>query len=113
MRKYSIMLGLLAVISFGCQNNKTTSSNVVESNIKEINVDKGSKFFSMISKKAGRMIANDDYISFDELQTQKLDRIEENSEITADYSKPALKSGNEIYYYLKDRTFLVGSSYLY
>jgi S1-C subfamily serine protease len=48
----------------------------------------------------------------DILQSQKIKNIEENSNITIKEEQGANMNGNQMYYYLKERTFVVGSPYL-
>lgn len=73
---------------------------------------RSSTFIDNAIKKAEGLIANNDYTPFLTLQQQKLDRIEENSEVVVDRLKPEKMNGNQLYYFLKERTMVMGSSYL-
>jgi len=71
-----------------------------------------SKFIENVTHKAQQLIVNRQYTPFRTLQSQKMDRMEENSEVSIDTSTPSKMNGNQMYYYLKERTLLIGASYL-
>lgn len=112
---YSIVL-LLAFVFLGCkQNNQEKQAGIEKSSveaIKEVTVQKSSTYIENITKKVQSLVGKNDFTPFDELQMQKLDRIEENSEVLVDVSIPSKKNGNQIYYHLKESTLFIGSSYL-
>ncbi|MGY0408264.1 MAG: S1 family peptidase [Polaribacter sp.] len=58
------------------------------------------------------LIVHNNYTPFLVLQQQKLNKIEENSEVLVDQSMPEKMNGNQLYYYLKERTMYIGKSYL-
>lgn len=115
--KYYLLVIFFAVLTIGCKNNgkeKQTEhdSNPQSEGIKETHVEKSSTFVDEATKETQKLISENRYTPFDVLQKQKLDRIEENSEVLVEISKPVKKTGNELYYHLKERTMLIGSSYL-
>ena len=100
---------------FSCSNN-SGKGNSVTNNLSEQLLEQhpqhSSKFISDATKKVQQLINENKYTPFDVLQSQKLDKIEENSEVLVDVSTPNKMNGNQIYSYLKERTLLVGTSYL-
>jgi len=108
-------LFVIILVLISC-SNKTNKSNSVSQNsekaITELHPQHSSKFIADATKKVQQLISENNYTSFNNLQSQKLDRIEENSEVLVDVSTPAKMNGNQMYSYLKERTLLVGGSYL-
>ncbi|UMB52505.1 serine protease [Lutibacter sp. A64] len=108
---------LLILITFSCKNNNQkhqnkTSEIATTEVIKEVNVLKSSTYITNVTKKVQNLIGENNFTHFNQLQMQKLDRIEENSEVIVNTSTPILKNGNQMYYHLKESTLYIGSSYL-
>jgi len=99
----------LTIVSCQTVSKEASSNNDV---ISEGKVEKRSVFTSAITKKVEKIIASRNFTSFNELQMQKLDRIEENSEVVLKESETLKLSGNQVYYHLKERTMFIGSSFL-
>ena len=116
--KYLFKITLLFVVTLvivSCSNHtdkKNTDSQNNEKAIFELHPQFSSKFNVDATKKVEQLVRENKHTPFENLQFQKLDRIEENSEVLVDVSTPAKMNGNQIYTYLKQRTMLVGSSYL-
>lgn len=118
--KKIVFFSLLALIS--CSENKKKDNNegqilAVENTtddnygIIEDNPQHSSKFINKFTEEANKIISTNEFVSFSELQQQKLKNIEENSNIKVSSEKPGKMTGNELYFYLKERTLVVGSSY--
>jgi len=103
----------LLLVSCGSNSDKTNNlSEKVEEAILELHPQNDAKFEADATKKVQQLVSENNYTSFDNLQSQKLDKIEENSEVLVDVSTPAKMNGNQIYTHLKERTLLIGASYL-
>ncbi|RXP46575.1 serine protease [Lutibacter sp. HS1-25] len=70
------------------------------------------KYIGAVTQEAQNYITTNNYTPFETLQTQKLDRIEENSEVVVSNFKPKKKSGHEMYSHLQKSTLYIGSSFL-
>jgi S1-C subfamily serine protease len=106
IRNISIVISIL-FLSCSSSNIQKASS---ESNAAV--VINHAKYIGAITQEAQNYITTNNYTPFETLQNQKLDRIEENSEVLVSNFKPKKKSGNEIYNHLQKSTLYVGSSYL-
>ena len=86
------------------ESNQQSVDNKVEQNsvIIEDNPQHSSKFISKFTEEANKIISANKFVSFSELQQQKLKNIEENSNVTVSWAKPKKMSGNELYFYLKE-----------
>lgn len=115
-----IFLILYLPILISCSNSKNSTksqSSEVGKRTKSstaIIEDKpqhSSKFIAKFTDIANELISSHKYVSFDELQQQKLRNIEENSNIKVSREVPPKMSGNELYFFLKERTLVVGSAH--
>jgi S1-C subfamily serine protease len=106
IRNISIVISIL-FLSCSSSNIQKASS---ESNTAV--VINHAKYIGDITKEAQNYITTNNYTPFETLQSQKLDRIEENSEVLVSNFKPKKKSGHEMYNHLQKSTLYVGSSYL-
>lgn len=118
-----MMQKLFAVCCFGfllffnCKEgvevkNKESQPVANRNDIVETKPIHDSKLISNSTKKVQELILKNDFTPFLVLQQQKLDRIEENSEVVVDELIPDAMTGNQLYHYLKERTMYIGSSYL-
>ena len=109
-----IYIILIVISIFSCQSVNDTSNYHKVSTIKyqNIEIENSSKYFENATAKAKQLISENRYTSFDTLHVQKLDRLEKNSEVIVNKTISALKTGNEIYNHLKERTLFVGGAYL-
>ena len=108
--RYTTILACLTLL--GCNSAKiqeVSSSVTIADGNTTIN---DSKFIDAVTKKAQKFIGSNHYTPFDTLQIQKLDRIEENSEVVISNFQSGKKTGNQMYYHLRESTMLIGSSYL-
>ena len=105
---------LVFVISFGCKQaeEKNNDSAIKADPIFEKNVQKSSSFNAQITKKVRSYISANDFTPFNILQNQKLENIEENANVQLNKIVSSIMNGNQIYHHLKERTMLVGGSYL-
>ncbi|MFV0541181.1 MAG: serine protease, partial [Aestuariibaculum sp.] len=71
-----------------------------------------SVYVNGVTSKAEKLLSANNYTPFGTLQTQKLDRIEESSEITVQTAPQSIKTGNQMYNHLQESTMYIGSSYL-
>jgi S1-C subfamily serine protease len=118
--KKIVFLSLLTLISCS-ENNKennkgnqiVTVKNTTEHNsvIIEDKPQYSSQFINNFTKKVSELISKNEFVSFSRLQQQKLKNIEENSNAKVSSIKPEKMSGNELYFYLKERNLVVGSAY--
>lgn len=100
---------LFIVGGLGAHKLQSQNSSALQINLQPQN---DRKLISEIEQKARQLLQDNNYTAFDELQAQKFDRIEENSEVVVDNSVPEIMKGHQIYPYLKERTVLVGPTYL-
>jgi S1-C subfamily serine protease len=118
--KTIVFFSLLTLI--GCsENNKENNKKnqiVIVKNTTEHNSaiieDKpqySSQFINNFTKKVSELISKNEFVSFSRLQQQKLKNIEENSKVKVSSTKPKKMSGNELYFYLKERNLVVGAAY--
>jgi len=109
---------------FGCSKNEesvnskqdvkpenSTEKSVLVSSIKEGKLIKSSQFINDFTRKASSLLSENKYVSFDELQGQKLKNIEENSNVIISSNASKKMNGNQMYFYLKERTLVVGKAY--
>ncbi|MBD0833394.1 S1 family peptidase [Aestuariibaculum sediminum] len=109
--KYFIVTAL-AIILLSCNSGRIYTANS-EEKIEKVSMPKhNSKFFKDITAKAQELISANKYTPFDTLQSQKIERSEENSEVFISSYKPDIMTGNEIYNYLQASTMIIGASYL-
>ncbi|MBJ6368381.1 S1 family peptidase [Snuella sedimenti] len=116
---YKLMLLFIGLIFLSNCNNKegktTKNDSVLAVNnetIIESTPIRSTTFIDNVTKKVEDLITKNKYTPFLTLQQQKLDKIEENSKIIVDTSRPNKMTGNQLYYFLKERTMYIGSSYL-
>jgi len=107
--KTIVIVCSLAVISCQTESEGGQKNNEV---ISTPMAQKESQFVNSITKEVSKIIGSQQYTTFSDLQMQKLDRIEENSEVVLTASESSKLTGNQLYYNLKERTMLIGSSYL-
>ncbi|WP_027138020.1 S1 family peptidase [Gaetbulibacter saemankumensis] len=115
MKYTASILGLALLTIVSCKQQTNSNENTVSNNaepIKEATVIHDSKFVADYTNSVQKLFSSNNYVPFDELQMQLMDRVEENSEVTVTAQPREFKNGNEMYYYLKDRTVAMGSSYL-
>jgi S1-C subfamily serine protease len=110
LKKALILLSLFSIIA--C---KSTSEEKIETINVAPTLEKAKKvsiFNQTFTNKVTKEISSGNFIAMDILQSQKIKNIEENSNITIKEEHGANMNGNQMYYYLKERTFVVGSPYL-
>jgi S1-C subfamily serine protease len=110
LKKALILLSLFSIIA--C---KSTSEEKIETINVAPTLEKAKKvsiFNQTFTNKVTKEISSGNFIAMDILQSQKIKNIEENSNITIKEEQGANMNGNQMYYYLKERTFVVGSPYL-
>jgi S1-C subfamily serine protease len=93
------------------QGSETTQDQGIKAAIVENEPQHSSVFLEKFTQKAIDIISTNQYVSFSDLQKQKLKNIEENSGVTVSTEIPPEMSGNELYFYIEDRTLVVGSAY--
>lgn len=106
---------LITLALFNCKsvNNKYNYYHNNSIVTKDTEAENSSEFTNNISKKAKQLLSQNKCTLFDTLQTQKLDRLEKSSGVLLKKSSiPSLKTGNDIYYHLKERTLFIGEAYL-
>ena len=112
--KYHFILFLILLAS--CSTNNTKQQEAVNSKserkaIVEKAPQNSGEFLEKFTQKAINIISTNKYVSFDDLQKQKLKNIEENSGVSVSTDTPAEMNGNKLYYYLQERTLVVGSAF--
>jgi S1-C subfamily serine protease len=88
-----------------------TEQSVSTTPILEDKPIKNSKFTNDFTQKASALLSKNKFVPFDVLQGQKLKNIEENSNIIVSSNTPTKMNGNQIYFYLKERTLAIGRAY--
>jgi len=115
MNKLLFAPALLVLIFIGCQEKKdagdTSSAKVYNKTEKSNHLQHSSEFINRFTEKVQNLISDKRHTSFDELQSQKLERIEENSDVLVSTIAGEKMNGNQIYNHLKERTVVIGSSY--
>jgi S1-C subfamily serine protease len=91
------------------KNNKKTENRFIPQLEK---AKKVSVFDKSFTDKVTKAISEGHFVSMEILQSQKIKNIEENSNIIIKQEQGNKMNGNQIYYYLKERSFVVGSPYL-
>ena len=114
--KIFTLLSLIILISCSNGKNSNQSQEVKNSaeNSSAIIEDKpqySSKFISEFTNTANELLSAKKFVSFDKLQQQKLKNIEESSNVEVSREMPAKMTGNELYFYLKERTLVIGTAY--
>jgi S1-C subfamily serine protease len=118
--KIIVFLSLFVFISCSENNkkdNKRDQIPVVKNTTKHNSVileDKpqhSSQFINNFTAKVSGLISTNEFVSFSKLQQQKLKNIEEKSNVKVSRIKPKKMSGNELYFYLKERNLVVGAAY--
>lgn len=112
MKIINFITVLILLTTMACQENKSPVNLKKGALPKHVNqAQESSKFVNQFTSKAQDLISKNKHTSFQTLQSQKLDRIEENSNVIVSSASGAKMNGNEIYNYLKERTVIIGSSY--
>ncbi len=117
-----ISIAILSIISCSknektVQKNQDVISNATTDKIEFLSVIKDDKpikdsqFVDAFTQKISVLISENKFVPFDALQSQKLNNIEENSEVIVSSETPLKMSENELYFYLKERTMVVGRPY--
>jgi S1-C subfamily serine protease len=113
--KNTYVLALLAFIFWGCglNNNKVVNATnpAIKKGILELHPRNDMQFIIAAEKKTHQLILENRHTPYSELQKQKEDRMEKNSEVLISTSKPEKMNGNQMYFYLKERTMLVAMAY--
>ncbi|WP_405605798.1 serine protease [Polaribacter sp. Asnod1-A03] len=115
MRVSYLKSTLIALILVSCGAINSKHDDYKTDNVEvEINkAENSSVFINNAIEKAKQLLSNNEYTPFEVIQKQKLSKTEERSEVLVHTSSnPTLKSGNEIYNYLKERTLYIADSYL-
>ncbi|MFC2109901.1 serine protease [Bacteroidota bacterium] len=99
----------ISLIFIGCSSSNIQHASSKNNTSVAIN---SLKYIDAVTQEAQNYIATNNYTPFKTLQSQKLDRIEENSEVVINNFKPKKKSGHEMYYHLQESTVYIGSSFL-
>jgi len=117
MNKLLFAPTLLVLILIGCQDNKKTGgashANLNNKTEENNHLQHSSVFINRFTEKVQNLISENRHTSFDELQSQKLDRIEENSDVSVSTFAGEKMNGNQIYNHLKERSVVIGSAYYY
>ena len=113
LKKALILLSLVSIIA--C--NSTTEEKIENTdNSRTIplleKAKKVSVFDRTFTNKVTKEISDGNFVPMDVLQSQKIKNIEENSNVLIKKENGTEMNGNQMYYYLKERTFVVGSPYL-
>ena len=93
------------------KNEVNTEQSSQSSKIMEDKPIKSSRFINDFTQKVSSLLSENKYVSFDELQGQKLKNIEENSNVIVSSNTPEKMNGNQLYFYLKERTLVVGKAF--
>lgn len=112
---YIVYLSVTLVLS-SCNFNNNSNKDTLETDSAEAILaeapENSSKFIKAATNEAQKLLMANKFTPFEQLQIQKLDRIEENSDVTISNFKSATKTGNQMYYHLQESTMMIGSSYL-
>jgi len=99
--------------------NNVSENKAVENTINETKftpqlatAKKVSVFNQTFTDKVSKEIASGNFVAMEILQSQKIKNIEENSNVQITKEQGTEMNGNQIYFYLKERTFVVGSPFL-
>ena len=104
-----ISILFISLLFLGCSSSNLQQTSSKDNTGVAIN---SAAYIDAVTRQAQRNIETNNYTPFETLQTQKLDRIEENSEVVISNAKPKKKSGHEMYYHLQESTMYIGSSFL-
>ena len=117
MRKMRTSLFFLSILLSGCLNHGnnpakgTANIHPERKAIIENEPQHSYDFLDRFSSKAIELISENKFVPFDEIQKMKLKNIEENSDVEVSSATPGKMTGNELYFYLKERTLVTGSAF--
>jgi hypothetical protein len=113
MKTYLLVLLAFMFLGCGLNNNKVenTTNPAVKKGILELHPRNDMQFFMAAEDSVHQLILKNCYTPYSELQKQKEDKMEKNSEILISTDKPEKMNGNQMYFYLKERTMLVAMAY--
>jgi len=109
----TVILIAITLIGCGTTQNKEISFQVNRSTVKINEPENSSVFLNNAIEKAKQLLAKNAYTPFDTLQKQRVNKTEKKHTVPVyTSSNPKIKTGNEMYNYLKERTLYIGDSFL-
>ena len=112
MKLQSLYFSLIITIS-SCSNEVVKQDITEQEVVKEVYSDPQNKnFMNTFTKKANTILSNNEATSYSHLQDRIIENIEENSEIVIMQESGSEMTGNQIYHYLEERTYVTGTSFL-
>ncbi|QXP70813.1 trypsin-like peptidase domain-containing protein [Polaribacter sp. R2A056_3_33] len=103
----------LALVSCGSINNIHDDFHLNSNTVKVTKPENSSVFLNNAMEKAKELLSENAYTPFEVLQKQKENKTEVKFKVSMYKSGDSkIKTGNEIYNYLKERTLYIGDSFL-
>ncbi|GAL65081.1 S1 family peptidase [Algibacter lectus] len=112
--KINYIIFLSLSLTLCCCNPSKTITNEKDTRvvISGDEVENGSAFIDAANKEVEKIVLANKHTTYKKLQKDKVKNFEANSGVEITHTKLDKKTGNQMYYYLQDRTVFIGTSYL-